>query len=77
MVTRLERNRLCGERTALLDEVAEESRLANISARQLQSIANLVHTKHDECLKAIDEGHDCDEVIKAYRSLIWKILKKL
>ena len=77
MITRLDRNRLHGEKRALLDEAAEESRLANISGRQLESIADLIHKKHEECIDALKEEHDIDDVIKAYRRTIHRLLKRI
>lgn len=77
MVTRLERNRLYGEREALLDEAAEESRLANIDGEKLIEIIDQIHVKHDECIEALQEDHELEDVILAFRKTIRRILKKL
>lgn len=77
MVTHLEKSRLAGEREALCDETAEESRLGNITGKQTEQIINLIYKKHNECIEALHEQPDTniDEVIKAYRGLIRQILK--
>jgi 2-hydroxy-3-keto-5-methylthiopentenyl-1-phosphate phosphatase len=79
MITRLDRNRLNGERNALVDEAAEESRLANITARQLSSVVDLIHEKYDECIEVLknEPEIDIDEVILAYRKTIRRVLNKI
>lgn len=79
MITTLDRNKLNGEQQALIDEAAEESRLANITGKQLSSVVDLINKKYNECLEALreDPDADIDNVITAYRNLIRRILKKI
>lgn len=79
MITTLDKNKLYGERTALIDEAAEELRLANITGRQSVSILNLIHDKHDECIAALreDQEVDIDDVVMAYRGLVRSVLNKI
>jgi hypothetical protein len=68
---------LHAEREVLLDDLAEESRLVNLPPRKVSAIREMILEKHDECLQALREYPDVeiDDVIKAYRGLIWKLLK--
>lgn len=78
MITSLDRNKLEGARRSLLNELAEESRLGNITPEKLESIANFIHEKHDECLIVVDKNdYYVEDIIEVYRSLVHGILKKI
>jgi hypothetical protein len=72
----LDRNRLYGERDALLDELAEESRLENMPPNKVSAIRDFVIEKHNECVTILREtDEDVEDVIKMYRGLIRKLIK--
>lgn len=76
MITSIEKNRLANEKDNLIDDVAEESRLANITPHQAQEIVNLINQKYEECLEVVNnDEYYPEDVIKAFRGLIHRTLK--
>lgn len=72
MIDQLTRNRLHGELCALQDEMAEEIRLGNIPTGEIEGAMDLIHEKHDECLKVLKNFPDADiqDVILTFRGLV-------
>ena len=77
MIDQLTRNRLIGEKEALLDEVAEEIRLGNIPTGKIEEALNIVYEKHDECLQVLKDFPDADvqDVILTFRGLVRNSIK--
>jgi ribosomal 50S subunit-associated protein YjgA (DUF615 family) len=77
MIDQLTKNRLIGEKEALLDEVAEEIRLGNIPTGKIEEALNIVYEKHDECLQVLKDFPDADvqDVILTFRGLVRNSIK--
>ena len=76
MINELDSRRLAGERECLLDEVAEEMRLASVTPRKAQTIIDFIEEQHKESERLIkEEKANIDEVITTYRGLVRMLLK--
>lgn len=78
MTTYIEKEKLYNERDCLLNDVAEESRLANLNPKVAEEIVNLIYQKFEECLEAIEKPeYEVEDVIQAYRGFVHKLLNRI
>lgn len=71
MIDQQDKNRLETEKNCLLDEVAEEMRLANLTPQKAQFIIDFAEEQHAESERLVKEGKaTIDEVITTYRGLV-------
>lgn len=69
-------NRLYSVRDGLLDEVAEECRLANLTPQKAQKMVDFIEEQFKESERLVRENKaDIEDVIVTFRGLIKMLLK--